>query len=557
MKDGSNSQRLNLVKESSLLKTCKPPQGKYKKTELKLFATAASAVLSKKTTSSDNVTTLKPIYLTNIPDPNVCSSQTSRQGSTLKDKDCYAFWNESNKETYQQLSWLPKTDYPVSDTNLLNGCAYNTEQKSWFSITKIQPLKQNLEKTYLPSFKYIVVDGMAKEDTKETKVTKALKLRLNPTLEQKTIIKKWDGCSRFTYNKALDIINRTPNERVDKFKLRNKFVTVTTRHNTVNNFFNNKLWLLDCPKAIRKGAIDDLVTARKAALTNLKNKNIDHFKLRFRSKKDKYFSLTLEKNNISRKDDKLFIFGNSLNEMKYRNTKQLHKLISSIHPTMDCKLQKDKFNDYYLVIPHSVEIRKQPIKEGVVSIDPGIRKFLALYSPDDKSAHFIASRFMNIIKPLLYEIDNICSEMTKTSGRKKDKLKQKLIRLRKRIHYLKHELLYQSANYITNKYSIVLCPKLNIPLLAALKTTNKFLARELYNSNHCKFFNHLEYKCKEKNVKFLHVSEHYTSQTCHQCGTLHKTNEEIRCCPNCGCEGDRDLIGSLNILLRAVRPIPD
>jgi putative transposase len=394
---------------------------------------------------------------------------------------------------------------------------------------------------------------MEKHDTNQ-EIIKAFKLRLKPTAQQKLKLKQWAGAARFTYNKVIETFNNDKDKsKVNNFKLRNKFVTYTTRHGTTNNFFSNKLWLLDCPKAIRKGAVDDAVTARKAALTNLKNGNIKHFSMRYRTKKHKSWSLTLEKANVVHKEDALSIFPKMLGNMKYCSTKQLNKLIGTNHPLMDCKLQQDRYNDYYLIVPTKVKVCNTPKLSGVVAIDPGIRKYVTMYSPDNKEAYLIASEFQKIIVPLLLQADKLCAQTTRTNGRKKYKLEQRLVRLRKRIHYLKTELFNQTASFISDNYSTVLMPKLDTQQIAALSTTNKYLARELNNTRHMSFFNHLRYKCLEKGVKFLHVEEHYTSQTCHECGHLHKTNEEIHHCPCCGYVGDRDVIGAFNILLKAVR----
>ena len=46
-----------------------------------------------------------------------------------------------------------------------------------------------------------------------------------------------------------------------------------------------KDWEINTPKEVRAYAIDDLLIARKAALSNLRNGNISKFKMNYRSKK--------------------------------------------------------------------------------------------------------------------------------------------------------------------------------------------------------------------------------------------------------------------------------
>ena len=74
----------------------------------------------------------------------------------------------------------------------------------------------------------------------------------------------------------------------------------------------------------------------------------------------------------------------------------------------------------------------------------------------------------------------------------------------------------------------------------------------MLQAGHSKFFDTLKDKCWENGSHFLHVKEDYTSQTCPCCGTLNKCNEFFKC-KNCSFSHDRDIIGSLNIMLKAVR----
>ena len=85
---------------------------------------------------------------------------------------------------------------------------------------------------------------------------------------------------------------------------------------------------------------------------------------------------------------------------------------------------------------------------------------------------------------------------------------------------------------------------------------------------HSKVFDAIKYKCWEHGSKFLHVDEAYTSQTCPNCGKLHKTSSETYSCPACGYTQDaqlkiiektrffddfyRDMVGALNMLLKAL-----
>ena len=72
----------------------------------------------------------KPIYLTNIPDPQRTHYTLPNQALTLKEPDCYQFWEASRKQQYDQLSWLQyyKGSQPWNSTTL-----NNKQQKQWFT----------------------------------------------------------------------------------------------------------------------------------------------------------------------------------------------------------------------------------------------------------------------------------------------------------------------------------------------------------------------------------------------------------------------------------------
>lgn len=532
----------------------------------KLYCTQESVVASNPTIYKDKKISYEKIYLKNCLPTSSKKLETSDQASTSKEKVLRPFWNKSFSDLYEQLSWLPETDCVVSGSNSSNGCVNNTVPISWFSTTKIQPLNKNLEKISCPSSKFIVADGMENDVIKTT--SKCLKLRLRPNKEQKKTLEKWAHASRYTYNATIAALNnpKIPWKSKNKYKLRNRFVTSKTRKKVINNYFNNKSWLLTCPKAIRKGAVDDATAACKAAFTNLKHGNIKCFNLRYRTRKshDRVgWSMYLEKTNVYKRDDKLVIFANELGEMKYCSTKQLHRIVCGkekrlknsvqIHPTADCRLQKDAFGDYYLNVPITIT-KREPKQRGIAAIDPGVRKFVTTYSPDKQESWMFGIKFMETLWPLLYRYDKLCSEISQSSGTVKCAKEKETKRIRKRIHNLKKELMFQTANCLVSNYDTLLVPKLDtLNIISSPRgLKNKAVRRAMQNAGHCQLYQHLKAKCEENGVRFIHVTEEYTSQTCHKCGSLRKTSSETKHCYQCGYIGDRDLIAALNILLKAI-----
>lgn len=394
--------------------------------------TPESVPQNKKMILKDKKSSSPILFLSNIPEVSLTTYQTLDQVSTLKEKDCYKFWDLSKKEKYLQLSWLQEIDWQGLDMSSLNGSVMSLEQKSWFSTIKIQPQKQNLEKISCPLSKFIAVDGMVRDDTKEK--IKSFKLRIRPTKEQKSLLNQWAGSSRFLYNKSIGLLTNPKNNTLRSvYDLRDRLVTFKGKYlKTKNNFYNNKDWLKQVPKAIKQGAIAEAKANLSSCYTNLRNGNITSFTAPFKSKKQemlKGWSMSLEKNNISKKGDQLFIFKESLGEMRYFKTKQLHKLIPSNKPLMDCKIQKSAYNEYFLIVPYKKIPKplKQEIKNPAAG-DPGVRKILTTYSPTLKESMIFGNRATTSLMSHLVQMDHLKSQLERpTIDRKKLKelLRQK------------------------------------------------------------------------------------------------------------------------------------
>ena len=533
-----------------------------------------SLLTNKKTIFPDNNLISQTIFLTNLLPSLSSPSLTSHPVSISRDPACCVFWDSSNKELYQQLSWLPETDLPALDSNSLSGCVKSLELNSWFSTLKIQPQNQNSEKTSCPLFKFTAVDGMAGGDTllhplREEKL-KALKLRLCPTPQQKMLLQRWAGCQRFLYNKTIGLLTNPKNQTLrDKFRIRNRLVNVVPRSGkdkgkdkAKNSFYLDKPWLEQCPKTIRASGVFEACENYKACLSNLRAGNIHRFRAPHKTKKREIqagWSYTVEKQYIHREGNHLKILGSKLGEMKYRSVKQLKKLFQKqISPLHDCKIQKTAFGEYFLVVPRRVVCKPPPQEiSNPVAGDPGIRKFLTTYAPNSRESFMMGNRWSTDIMKLLVQLDHLYSEKAKNlwTTKKETVMKERLIRrMRKRVFYLKQELRNQCAHFLAKRYDMVLLPKLDVKGLSGLekRKLKTKTVRAMLQAGHGAFFQAVKSKCEELGCGFMEVPEAYTSQTCPCCGKLNKCGE-VYACKECKYRHDRDMTGALNILLRAVR----
>jgi len=271
------------------------------------------------------------------------------------------------------------------------------------------------------------------------------------------------------------------------------------------------------------------------------------------------WSFSIEKQNISREENQLFLFSAILKEMRYCGTKQLNKLLPKSKPEMDCKIQKTAFGEYFLIIPYICHQKKaidpNTEYENPASVDPGVRKFLTTYAPNSRESYILGNRWSTRMMAHLFTLDKLYSNLTKENDHvTKKKLKAEIKRKRKHVFNLKKEMRDQCANFLSKRYDLVMMPKLDSGNLCIkdnrrLKTKT---VRNLMNACHAKFFDTLKDKCWENGTKFLHVREEYTSQTCPCCGTLNKCDEVYKCAQCTFCQ-DRDIVGAFNIMLKGVR----
>ena len=442
---------------------------------------------------------------------------------------------------------------------------WKKEYKNFYPDT--QPVQSYLQNNTILKYQFEKCNSYTfKVEQKEDLPTKikSLKLKLNPNKDQKIQLNQWAGCVRFLYNKTIACLTNPKNTTLrHKYKLRSRFATVINQETKKqNSFYNNKPWLSECLSSVRKYAIYQAEENLRSCFTNLKEGNITQFDAPYRTKKKEQsngFSYTIEKQDIHKQGNKLYI--SNIGEIKYFCTKQLHKLIPSLKeqksqnkkkeviykPAFDCKIQKTAFDEYFLIVPYVCKQKSKPknIFKNPISLDPGVRKVLTSYNPNNKESLIFGKDYTTEMMKLFIQLDKMYST---------NEDKTKIKRLRKRIFYLKKEFRNQTAAYISKNHDLVLMPKLDTKKLV-LKATRRLktkTVRNMLSIGHSLLFESLKDKCWENGCYFLHVEEFYTSQTCPRCGSLHKTASETYTCKKCNYTQDRDINGAVNIFLKAL-----
>ena len=196
-------------------------------------------------------------------------SETVEVVSTSSAKDLSPYWNASCKEINSELLLPIGIDSPASAAKLYSSWSNRTVEKSWFSIKMFTVPKSNSQRTYSPYSTCFPVDCMDSTNT----VTKSRKIEIFPTADQKRILRKWFGTSRYAYNASVSLLERQ--DTPTNFK---ELVPIV--------FGGLPDWRTETPRQIKVGAVIDACQAVKNA--KIKCKETGAFqKVKFRSRKNK------------------------------------------------------------------------------------------------------------------------------------------------------------------------------------------------------------------------------------------------------------------------------
>jgi len=547
------------------------------KTNSLTSVTVESVPADKKTTSNDKLLTCKSDSL------RTESSKILDLESTSNEKVYKPFWNSLCQENSNKL-WCPtETDSVASRLNCLNGSFHPITSNSWFSIQKwILPNILNSLKTSLPSLMFSIAESMEKENIPKSQINpnKAKKLnpakqklpsnipnscrkvRLHPSPTDYKRIIKWFGSCRYTYNWILSEIKKSEDVKAiqtDAFQLRTRFINA-------DNIPDSKKFLLETPKEVRYGALEDLVNGMK-----LNFRKGGTFDMKFRSKKDTQ-SILLPKDSVKQFVTKEEALKNKTKAKKTKKEERLSEEGISFYPTFfdkiikmsvsrcneinyDSRLVLDKLGRIYLMIPQSVKVHENQMdcKMNWCSLDPGVRTFMTLYSPEQTTAIKYGVGDAKRIFRLCLHLDKLIAKRSKS--KKKRNLKKAENRLRYKIKHLVDDVHWKIISHLTKHFHNIIIPPFEIKSMvnkATRKLTNKSV-RQLYNWRHYTFRQRLLNHSKITGTTVYVKEESFTTKTCTVCGKINdvKGNKIINCM-ECKETVDRDMNGARNIFLKHV-----
>jgi putative transposase len=177
----------------------------------------------------------------------------------------------------------------------------------------------------------------------------------------------------------------------------------------------------------------------------------------------------------------------------------------------------------------------------VIALDPGVRKFLVGVTSD-------------------YEVDVICNNKViarslRDIDKEPDKIKRNKMwaKVKNRID----DLHWKTIKYLTDYYDVIIVGDINVSSCVKKRGNGfelpRIVKRVLLQYSFYEFKRRLIWKCNVLGKKCILTDEWYTSKGCCACGAYNDPKgKEIYSCSRCHNHMDRDLNGSINILIKTL-----
>ena len=372
------------------------------------------------------------------------------------------------------------------------------------------------------------------------KIYKAYKYRLYPTEEQKILIHKTFGCSRFVYNHYLD------------YEKKNGVKKAYDLIKDLKELEKEYEYLKEVDSCALRCAIFDLEDAFNNFFA--KRSNYPNFKSKFARQsyrtncirstyKGKEYS-NIELNLLTR-NIKLPKLG-KVKIRGYRNKKSIDGRI------INATVSKETTNKYYVSVLVEEELLvEKVIPASIVGIDLGIKDLVITSDGIKYENDKILMKYEKRLKRLQRKL----SRQVKGSNNYL-KTKEKIARVHAKIKNYRKHYLNKIANEIVDEHDIIVTEDLKVKDM--FKGKVKAFNKTLSDASFSKLCSLIEWKSKLKGKFYYKINTYYpSSQICSCCGYRNRSLKDLSIreydCPCCGSHNDRDINASLNIMFEGLK----
>ena len=363
---------------------------------------------------------------------------------------------------------------------------------------------------------------------------KGLEVRLYPSKEQRVLIDRTLGCSRFVYNHVLalkkelwEYYKLSFNPKLKSFKEEWKFLTKVPSQALANSY-------MDCMAAFNNffNSLKGKSKAKQSFPKFHKKGRKDSFRIAA-TKTSKGYDIRIE--------DYEHIKVPKLGLIKFRNYNEIDG--SKIH-IYNITIKKTPTNKYFAALccelpdPEYVEP-----KFYACGFDLGLKDF-AIF---DSGEVVEIPKYYRKTEYRIKKTQRVLSKCKKFSKNYK-KVQLKLAKLHEKIKNQRKDFQHKWSRKIVNENQVIVSEDLNVR--GMLK--NHKLAKSIQDASFSSFCNMITYKANEQHRQYVKIGTFYpSSKLCHCCGYKNTTltlADRKWVCPNCGTFLDRDENAAINIL---------
>ena len=365
------------------------------------------------------------------------------------------------------------------------------------------------------------------------------KARIYPNAEQRKLISKTFGCSRFVWNHMLDRVNKMYNRRGESFSRFDMNYVLTDLKRIYP-------WLSEVDSTALTAVVDNLNNSRQAFFKHKAGRP------KFKSKRKPCKSYTTKSGAIKYCDRHITL--PKLGTMLMHNKR---------FPTDGCKIKRatvsiNTVGEYYVSLLVEEEVLPLPEKDTSVGIDMGIDCFYT----DSNGNKIDNPKFFEQAKAKLAEEQRKLAKK-EYGSHNYNKQKKRVAKCQLKIKRQREHFHNCMAKQLTDENQVICVETLNVKnMLAPDKKLTRKVKRNynkaIADTGISAFIRKLEQKSEMTGREFVKIPEYYpSSQTCNCCGYINPLVKDLFVrqwvCPKCGVSHDRDINAAINILNEGLR----